>query len=162
MGILAFPPGPQIVQAAGTNTSRITRKYPRTKVASLASLTEGQPVDFAYPLEEHDSFLVKVGKPAQGGVGPEGDVVAFSYLCSHMGCPLDGKYRPEATMMGPCPCHFSTFDLSKSGTLVLGQATQSLPQIVLEVSDGDIFASGVTGLVYGYRDNLDGTPATER
>ena len=72
-----------------------------------------------------------------------------------MGCPLNGKYRHDHKIMGPCPCHFSTFDLSKNGVMVLGQATQSLPQIVLEVDGSDVFAVGVTGLVYGYRDNLD-------
>jgi len=36
------------------------------------------------------------------------------------------------------------------------QATQSLPQVVLEVEGDAIYAIGVTGLVYGYRDNLDG------
>ena len=62
-------------------------------------------------------------------------------------------------MLGPCPCHFSRFDLSKNGSLILGQATQSLPQILLEVEKEEIYATGVMGLVYGFWDNLeDGTP----
>jgi arsenite oxidase small subunit len=138
---------------------RITRTYPRLKITRLADLAEGQPVDFRYPLQEHQNLIVKLGAPAWDGVGPEGDVVAFNYLCSHMGCPLNGQYVHEHKMLGPCPCHFSRFDLAKNGTLILGQATQSLSQILLEVDQGEVYAVAVSGLVYGYRDNLeDGTP----
>ncbi len=109
-------------------------------------------------MEEHLDFLVKLGTPAWDGVGADSDIVAFNYLCSHMGGPLNGQYKHEYKMLGPCPFHFSRFDLAKNGTLILGQATQSLPQILLEVEQGEIYAVAVTGLVYGYRDNLeDGT-----
>ena len=156
VGVLGFPLGSQLVEAIGPGLLRVTRTYARTRVGRLADLADGGPVDFKYPLEEHENFLLKLGAVAQGGVGPSGDVVAFSYLCSHIGCPLKDRYRHDDKVMGPCPCHFSTFDLTKNGTLVIGQATQSLPQIVLESEYGDVFAVGVTGLVYGYRDNLDG------
>ncbi len=87
--------------------------------------------------------------------------MAFNYLCSHMGCPLNGQYRHEYKMMGPCPCHFSRFDLAKNGIVILGQATQTLPQIMLEEAGGDLYAVGVTGLVYGFWDNLEnGTVVT--
>ena len=160
VGIFAFPPGlTQLVQATAPGTARITRTYPRLKIASLADLPVGQPVDFRYPLEEHRNFLVKLGTPAWDGVGPDGDIVAFNYMCSHMGCPLMGLYKPEHKMIGPCPCHFSQFDLAKNGSLILGQATQSLPQVLLQVDAGQVYAIAVSGLVYGYRDNLkDGTP----
>ena len=160
VGIYAFPSGlTQIVHAMGSGTARVTRTYPRLRIASLADLLEGQPLDFQYPLQEHPNFVVKLGASALDGVGPDGDVVAFNYLCSHMGCPLKGQYNHDHKMLGPCPCHFSRFDLAKSGVMILGQATQSLPQILLEVKSGDLYAVAVSGLVYGYRHNLeDGTP----
>ena len=44
--------------------------------------------------------------------------------------------------------------------MILGQATQSLPQIMLQVEGNEIFAIGVAGLIYGFQDNLAGiTPA---
>lgn len=160
VGMFAFPLGlTQVVQAIAPNTVRITRTYPRLKIARLADLVEGQPIDFQYPLQEHRNFIVKLGAPVRDGVGPGGDVVAFNYLCTHMGCPLNGQYQHEHKMLGPCPCHFSRFDLAKNGTMILGQATQSLPQVQLQVEKGEIYAVAVSGLVYGYRDNLkDGTP----
>ena len=73
-----------------------------------------------------------------------------------MGCPLNGMYKSEHNVLGPCACHFSQFDLTKNGILSIGQATQSLPQVLLEVEGSGIFATGVTGLLYGHWNNLAG------
>ncbi len=124
-------------------------------------LKRGEPLDFSYPLEKNSNFLIELGTPAVNGVGPDKDIVAFSYQCTHMGCPLNGQYNPEHKMLGPCPCHFTQFDLTKSGDLVIGQATQSLPQILLEFKDGEIEAIGVTGLIYGSNNNLEGGKLAE-
>jgi len=45
------------------------------------------------------------------------------------------------------------FDLTRYGIVVSGHATESLPQILLEEEDGQIFATGVRGLIYGRVDN---------
>ena len=157
VGVLALPPGlSHVLTAVSPGVNRLTQSYPQLKIARTAELVDGQPVDFQYPLQEHNNLLVKLATPATLGVGPGGDIVAFSYLCSHMGCPLNGSYKHEYRMLGPCPCHFSRFDLSKGGINILGQATQSLPQIVLEARAGDVYATGVTGLIYGYWNNLTG------
>ncbi len=133
--------------------------YPRLSVIKLGDLVEGEPVAFNYPLEEQPNMIVKLGSPAQGGIGPDEDIVAFSILCTHMGGSLRGKYDHVFKSMGPCPFHFSTFDLTKSGAIVHASATQHLPQVRLEVDGDDVIAVGMNGLVYGYRDNLkDGTP----
>lgn len=150
---------PQLA-AAGTATGETIAAYPRLKIAKLSDLKEGEPVAFSYPLDAQPNMVVKLGAEAQGGVGPAKDIVAFSVLCSHMGGSLRGRYKHDHKSMGPCPFHFSTFDLTKSGAPVHASATQNLPQILLEVDGDDIVAVGVNGLVYGYRDNLaDGTLA---
>ncbi len=155
VGIFAFPQGLEAVEAVSASVLRITRSYTAFKVARIANLVEGEPVDFSYPLVGHINFLIKLGTPAWDGVGPDKDIVSFNYLCSHMGCPLTGKYNHDHKMLGPCPCHFSRFDLTKNGIMILGQATQSIPQVMLEVREGDIFAVAVSGLVYGYWNNLE-------
>jgi len=130
--------------------------YPRKKIASLNQLALDTPVDFTYPRDDYysASFVVKLGRPAGGGVGPERDVVAFNYLCTHMGGPLQGQYKAQYKIIGPCPFHLSTYDLTKHGMIVAGSGTESLPQVVLEVEKDDIYATGVMGLIYGYHDNL--------
>lgn len=135
------------------------KDYPRLPVVKISALQEGQPVAFSYPLEEQPNMIVKLGKPAQGGVGPDRDIVAFSVLCTHMGGSLRGRYDHDFKSMGPCPFHFSTFDLTKGGTPVHASATQNLPQVQLVAEGDEVFAVGMHGLVYGYRDNLaDGSP----
>lgn len=130
-------------------------EYPNAVVGNLADLKPGEPVFFDYPRADQRNMLVKLGKPAEEGIGPDEDVVAFSVFCAHMGAPLDNVYDHEHGVLGPCPLHFSTYDLSKSGMLVIGKATEHLPQVVLSADDaGDITASGLYGLVYGYAANL--------
>ena len=133
-------------------------EYPVKKVARLGELNEGDPIGFTYPLEKQPNFLVKLGEPAQGGAGPDRDVVAFSSLCTHMGGNLRGRYRHDLKAIGPCPFHFSTFDLRRGGIPVHASATQSLPQVVLGTEGDDIYAVGMRGLVYGYRHNLRDAP----
>ena len=155
LGVLAFPVGlDRVFDAFSPGVQLLSQSYTESMIGKVSALVEGEPVDFRYPQEEQLSFLVKLGTPATGGVGPEQDMVAFSYLSSHMGCPLMGLYNKEHKMLGPCPCHYSRFDLSKGGLLILGQATQSLPQITLEARGDEIYATGVTGLIYGYASNI--------
>lgn len=134
----------------------MVESFQRKRIPRLSELVEGKPMDFMYPLDHfsHRNFVVKLGKPAIGGVGPDGDVVAFNYICTHMGCALNGLYNHQYRMLGPCPCHFTRFDLTKNGMVIIGQATQNLPQITLELQGGDIYATGVTRLIYGFRSNL--------
>jgi arsenite oxidase small subunit len=136
----------------------VSLTYSRKRLAAVSDLAGGEPQTFDYPGEGQKNFLLKLEAGAQGGVGPDGDIVAFSYLCTHMGCPLVGQYKPEHKVLGPCPCHFTTFDLRQNGMVVLGQATQNLPQIALEVEDGEIFATGMSGLIYGAANNLRDVP----
>lgn len=124
--------------------------YPRQKIGSLSALKDGVPVDFNYPYPDIRNILVKLGVPAGAGIGVGKDIVAFNQQCTHMGGPLDGTYKPQHQVLGPCPLHLTTFDLTRHGMVVSGHATESLPQIVLEVKGDDIYAIGVMGLVYGY------------
>jgi arsenite oxidase small subunit len=136
----------------------IVATYPRKKIAKLSELVADQPVDFEYPDEGAfaQSVLVKLGKEAGGGIGPQKDVVAFNNTCTHQGGPLMGTYKADTKSLGACPLHLSTYDLTRHGILISGQAYQSLPQVLLELEGDDIYAVGVFGLIYGRYDNLQG------
>ncbi|WP_222610570.1 arsenate reductase (azurin) small subunit [Undibacterium griseum] len=137
---------PGMVQAA----QLLKASYPRQKIGSLPALKTGVPLDFNYPYPDVRNILVKLGVEAGGGVGVQKDIVAFNQQCTHMGGPLDGTYKQEHQVLGPCPLHLTVFDLTHHGMVTSGHATESLPQIVLEIQDDDIYAVGVMGLVYGY------------
>lgn len=128
--------------------------YPQLLIGKLSDMQEGVPKAFAYPLKQQPNMVVKLGEEALHGVGEGKDIVAFSTLCTHMGGSLRGRYRHDVKAIGPCPFHFSTFDMKKGGIPVHASATQNLPQIVLRVDGDDLFAMGVIGLIYGYRNNL--------
>ena len=145
---------PDIVAAATGDAALHEGVYPELRVARLSELVEGEPLAFAYPLRQQPNMLVKLGTPARGGVGPDEDVVAYSVLCTHMGGSLRGRYRHDAKAIGPCPFHFSTFDLRKGGIPVHASATQKLPQVTLRLDGDAIVAVGMQGLVYGFRNNL--------
>jgi len=132
--------------------------YPRKKIAKLSALKTDKPVDFEYPDEGAyaQSMLVKLGTEAGGGIGPQKDVVAFNNTCTHQGGDLSGTYKADTKSMGACPLHLSTYDLTRHGILISGQAYQSLPQVLLEIEGDDIYAVGVFGLIFGRYDNLQG------
>ena len=130
-------------------------EYPRMKIGDLRSLTAHEPQLFYYPYDEPHcaSLPVKLDARAGGGIGPDEDIVAFNQLCTHQGGTLEGQYQSAYRVLGPCPMHLTTFDLTRYGMVVSGHATQGLPQILLSVEDNDIIATGVMGLIYGYADN---------
>ena len=133
--------------------------YPKVKIGKLSALDRGVPMEFSYPYPDVNNILVKLGAPAGAGVGRDADVVAFNQQCTHMGGPLQGTYKEAYQVLGPCPMHLTTFDLTKHGMVVSGHGTESLPQIVLETVGDDIYAVGVMGLIYGYSANVTGRRA---
>lgn len=129
--------------------------FPRSFIGSLSDLAVGEPVWFDYPVEGAPNLMVRLGERALGGIGPDADLVAFSTACTHMGCPVT-EYDHATRTLGPCSCHFSSFDLTRDGVASFGQATQNLPRILLDIDGDDVYATGVFRLIYGHDDNLSG------
>lgn len=76
----------------------------------------------------------------RAGWAPQG-MIAFSKLCTHMGCPV-GLYQ-EGTGRAVCPCHQAVFDLLGGGTVVTGPAGRPLPQLPITIDpDGYLVALG--------------------
>jgi arsenite oxidase small subunit len=94
---------------------------------------------------------VDLGHKVPGGVGPKHSIVAFSTLCQHMGCPVSYS-RSQREFI--CPCHQTRYDAERLAAIVQGVATRALPRVHLEVSGGNVYATSVDGLIYGYRTNL--------
>jgi arsenite oxidase small subunit len=127
--------------------------YQTESICKLAHLTVLEPFLFHYPDAASACYLLKLGQNIETGIGPEGDLVAFSAHCPHMGCGL--TFNAEQKCL-ECPCHFSIFDCEQGGRMVIGQATQDLPQIMLRYDpiSGDILATGVLGMLYGRVTNV--------
>ena len=125
--------------------------YPAKKIGNIKDLKVNEPVTFTYPDDKSPCVLVKVDNEAIGGVGKGKNIVSFSTICTHMGCPL--TYNNGRLV---CKCHYSMFDVSRNGQTYQGLASQWVAQIVLrlDAGTGNIYAEGVEGLIYGRIGNL--------
>lgn len=138
---------------AAADTGRATLPYPARAVALANKLPVNEAVAFNYPDASSPCAVIRMGHPVAGGVGPDRDIVAYSTLCTHMGCPVTYDSTQQTFK---CPCHFSIFDADKKGQMVCGQATENLPRIVLnyDAKTGAVRAVAVDGLIYGRQANI--------
>ncbi|MEU0967732.1 Rieske 2Fe-2S domain-containing protein [Streptomyces sp. NPDC005917] len=60
-------------------------------------------------------------------------IVAYSKICTHVGCPI--SLYEQQTHHVLCPCHQSTFDLSDGARVIFGPAGHALPQLRIGVSE---------------------------
>ncbi|MDQ7728296.1 arsenate reductase (azurin) small subunit [Halomonas sp. SpR8] len=130
-----------------------TLPYPKELVTKLSELVINQPIYFSYPDERSPCVVIRRGREVKGGVGPDKDVVAYSTQCTHMGCPVSYDQEAEAFK---CPCHYSIFDPDNMGQMVIGQATENLPRVILEYDDTEdaLMAVSIDGLIYGRQANI--------
>ena len=94
--------------------------------------------DGAIGVEDSQTLLIKLPPGAyQPLPGREqwapGDVVGFSKICTHAGCPV-GLYRADSKELY-CPCHQSIFEVLKAAHPGGGPATRALPQLPLDLDD---------------------------
>lgn len=118
------------------------------ELARYDEFSTGAVKDVAYPHAKSAGFIVRLGRVAAHGVGPDRDVVGFLRACPHMGCKIE-TIDVERAICGPCGCHRSKFDLAADGRLLIGRATQNLVRIRLVLKGDRIMATGLIGLPYG-------------
>ena len=80
--------------------------------------------------------VVRIG-PGQGAE----NLVAFSAICTHLGCAVSGRLDGQG-LIG-CPCHASRFDPANRAAVIGGPAPRPLPVLPVAVgSDGTLVADG--------------------
>lgn len=60
-------------------------------------------------------------------------ILAFSKICTHVGCPIALYQQRTHALL--CPCHQSTFDLSDSGAVIFGPAARRMPQLPITIDE---------------------------
>jgi arsenite oxidase small subunit len=146
--ILSYVPPP-------TQGSGAPLAWPSVKVANVSNLSPSTPLRFNYPLVETPCVLVKCGQPAENGVGPDSDIVAFSGVCQHLGCyyyilpqgsspPCSSSFSAPAPQ-GYCCCHGGQYDFVHLGAVIGGPPPRPVPQVTLKYDSttGDIYAIGM-------------------
>lgn len=117
-----------VAVAAGVFPRRTGTGTP-VKVAS--ALAPGESVQFSYPGHDDRAVAMRL---------PNGILVAYSSICTHLSCAVLPKPEESALI---CPCHHGRFDAA-TGDVVQGPPPRPLPVIALEERDDGIWAVGAT------------------
>ena len=119
----------------------------RIKASDLevGSVAQVMP-EFADPKDRHlddiakDALLLIRLRPSEFNLEPDRlamtheGIIAFSKICSHMGCAV--ALYEQTTKHLLCPCHQSTFDVTRAAKVIFGPAARPLPQLDITV-DGE-------------------------
>ena len=113
--------------AAATTTAAQT--VPAAGSAKVLAAVSSIPVGGAVSATGKDNAKLLVCQPTKG------KIVAFSAICTHMGCTV----APGIKTLN-CPCHGSKYDVA-TGKVVAGPAPQALPSVVVTVDGSNVVQS---------------------
>ncbi|MEX5213468.1 MAG: ubiquinol-cytochrome c reductase iron-sulfur subunit [Nitrospiraceae bacterium] len=121
------------------------RKQTWVDIGSVDELPSGEPAQRDYVATIRDGYVeTKTHKAVWAVKQPDGQVIAFSPMCTHLGC---GYTWDSGEKKFKCPCHGSVFDVS--GQVLGGPAPRPLDRLPLKVENGRVlvtykeFKSGV-------------------
>ena len=121
----------ETLQAGGIMTV-----YPRNqKIVKDGEVTftqQGLSTDQTVLIRLSDGPLPQPTMPGREGWAPDG-YVAYSKVCTHLGCPV-GLYERELEVL-VCPCHQSMFNVRDGAVPQFGPAPRPLPQLPLGYND---------------------------
>ena len=104
------------------------------EVADLARLAEGKPQEVVYTRTRTDGWKqVKEKTTAWVVKAGQGDAVAYSPQCTHLGCAYHWENDSRKFV---CPCHNSEFALD--GKVLAGPAPRPLDRLASRVVDGKL------------------------
>ena len=117
-------------QAAGQKEPENLLAYPPAKIVGAERVMPGSYLYFDYPKKNDPAVLLRTS---------DGQYLAYSRKCAHLGCSID--YDSSARCLR-CPCHRGVYD-SRNGYVVLGPPPKPLDQIILQVrAGGEVWAVG--------------------
>jgi ubiquinol-cytochrome c reductase iron-sulfur subunit len=115
----------------GTNRPLTPAEF-NTPGASLSVIPEGY-ADNDDALAKAATTLIKFGpdelKAPTVMNWTVDNIVAYSKICPHLGCPA--ALYEQTTHHILCPCHQSTFDATRGAKVIFGPASRPLPQLPL-------------------------------
>jgi rieske iron-sulfur protein len=141
----AVAPGDLLTFALGDNAGQ---------PITVGSFTQNEAV-LAYPEGKSDDHqnLVLVCKLDPAALKPPTDlagaaqgVVAYSAICTHLGCTVRFSEEPMEQAPFPhihCPCHGAMFDPQRGAIVLGGPAPRPLPQLPVRLDDkGEVVVAG--------------------
>ncbi|MBB6098138.1 rieske iron-sulfur protein [Deinobacterium chartae] len=78
-------------------------------------------------------------EPTELDATVQGTVVAYSAICTHLGCQVNYK-DSDGTLL--CPCHSGNYDPKEGCKVIGGPPPRPLPQLPIKLEGDQIIASG--------------------
>ncbi|HYX28924.1 MAG TPA: Rieske 2Fe-2S domain-containing protein [Pyrinomonadaceae bacterium] len=104
--------------------------YPPVKIDGAERVMPGSFLYFDYPKASNPAVLVR---------RMDGEYLAYSRKCAHLGCSVD--YDPKQRCL-ICPCHRGVYD-PRTGYVMYGPPPRPLDQIILQMrAGGEVWAVG--------------------
>ncbi|MBU6163534.1 MAG: Rieske (2Fe-2S) protein [Actinomycetales bacterium] len=112
--------------------AQVQPAFPQGKVRHLDDIAKDSVLLIRIRPEEFNLDAERLSWTYQG-------IIAFSKICSHMGCAV--ALYEQTTKHLLCPCHQSTFDVTRAAKVIFGPAARPLPQLPITVdSEGYLVA----------------------
>lgn len=99
-------------------------------VGSASALEQTGSLLFRYPADNDPCIAVRT---------PEGKIVAYSQVCTHLSCAVIYDKTENALL---CPCHKGAFSVA-NGSPTGGPPERPLPRIRVEQRGDQLFATGM-------------------
>jgi len=130
----------------------VTGKPLRPEDLAIGTLVSASPADLAAVQEAEGNqnarakaSIILVRMRPSDIISQQGEnwdyqgILAFSKICTHVGCPIALYQQRQHSLL--CPCHQSTFDLSDGGKVIFGPAARRMPQLPITIdSEGFLVA----------------------
>lgn len=121
-------------EPSGTTSTSTPTSPPASDSSGDAAGTAGGALAAVADIPVGGALVVEKGpdgKPVVLARPRDGEVVAFSAICTHKGCTVTAQGDGIV-----CPCHGSTYDLTGRNTG--GPAPSPLPAVEVTVVDGEV------------------------
>jgi len=118
---------------------RALKKDEWTEVGDIASLELNKPEEMSFQRQRKDGWkLVTEKTTAWVTRTAEDKVVAFTAMCTHLGCAYHWDEKAKNFL---CPCHTSVF--GPDGSVLTGPAPRALDRYLVKIEGAKLFVGSV-------------------
>ncbi|HXY67965.1 MAG TPA: Rieske 2Fe-2S domain-containing protein [Gemmatimonadales bacterium] len=146
--------GDRLVFALGQNAGQAITEGSFTQNEAVLAYPEGKS-------DNHENLVLVCKldpaalKPPVDLAGTAHGVVAYSAICTHLGCTVRFSEEPMDQAPFPhihCPCHGAMFDPQRGGVVLGGPPPRPLPQLPIKLNDkGEVLVAGAFSAPVGVK-----------
>jgi len=121
---------PKEVESQAPGPGQPLLAHPPRKIDGAERVMPGSFLYFNYPKQNDPAVLLRTA---------DGQYLAYSRKCAHLGCSVEFDQRRRCLS---CPCHRGVYD-SRTGYVIYGPPPRPLDQIIVQLrAGGEVWAVG--------------------